>query len=119
MKEEKSTKTQLLIGFISGLIASLCCVSPLVLALIGLAGVSAALGLSIYLSTYSPLVFLLSGVFLVLAMYFHLKRQKACSMKGLRQRKQEIIAMVITWIVTYVLLAYVIVPYIFNLLQGK
>lgn len=116
MKEKEHVKAHLRIGLLSGLIASVCCVSPLVIALIGLASVSAAMGLMGGLRTYTPLVILISGLFMVGAVYVHLRRHNACSIQGLRARKYGITAMIVTWIVTYILLLYIIVPYIFKIL---
>ena len=74
MSEAKSSLGS---GFIGGLVGSLCCVTPLVLVLIGLSGVAGATALAGTLQqNFRWTLFIpLATLFLMGAMYFHIKKK--------------------------------------------
>ncbi len=107
-------------GFISGLFGSLCCVTPLVLVLLGLSGVSGAMGLASYLQqNFRWALFIPLGVlFLIGAIYFQIKRKAGvCSFATIGRYKKFVMSTIIIAVVVWALLIYVIVPGIFGILS--
>jgi|TARA_B100001971_G_C18232042_1_gene564551 hypothetical protein len=120
MKDKKNeTKKSLLTGFISGLLSSLCCVTPLVLVLLGLSGVAGAMGLAGFLqqnlrwTLFIPLglIFLGSSIYLYIR-----KKEGTCNLKTIQKYKTFVITTILFAVIVWILLIYVIVPYIFGLL---
>lgn len=113
MKNNKSeVKEGAKAGFWSGILASLCCVGPLVIVLFGLGSVSFALTLSQY-----RLYFLGFGfMFMSVAIILHLRKiNKTCdvncfSVEGLKRERKFIASVVLSMGIIYVLALYVIVP---------
>ena len=71
------------LGALSGLVGISCCVTPIVLVLLGLSSVSAAISLGNTL--YYEYGWYFRGAALLLAatgIYVHLKRRNACSLRG-------------------------------------
>ncbi|MFQ5825700.1 MAG: mercuric transporter MerT family protein [bacterium] len=117
MKEEKNHKKSeikkgVTAGFWSGILASLCCIGPLVIILFGLASVSFALSLS----QYRPYFLGLGFLFMIGTIVLHLKKKnKTCdincfSVKGLKKERKFIISVVLSMGTIYVLALYVLVP---------
>lgn len=115
----KQYKKVLKDGFISGLFGSLCCVTPLVLVLLGLSTVSGGAALAGVLQQRFRLVLFipLAIIFLSLSIYFHIKRKEGvCNFHTLKNYKSYVLVTIIFAIIVWVLLIYVIVPVIFGLL---
>ncbi len=114
---KKGVKT----GFWSGILASLCCVGPLVIVLFGLGSVSFALSLS----QYRPYFLGLGFLFMIGAIFLHLnKKNKTCdincfSAEGLKREKKFIISVVVCMAVIYVFALYILVPAISPLIYGN
>ena len=105
-------------GILTGIIASLCCLLPLLIILFGLGTISSALKISQYRS------FFLGGgtLSLILAIILYLKRKsKFCnvnclSFEGIKREKHFIISIILAMGITYLLLIYILVPKIFPII---
>lgn len=109
MKEsEKTTNSALRWGLFSALLASLCCIGPLVLILFGIGGASTALSIG-----YRKPYFLIFGLF-VLAIGFSLIYRKNCKREHLSRKQQLVIfgGSFITASLLYYLLTFVLTPLI-------
>jgi len=108
-------------GILSGVLASLCCVGPLVLVLFGLGSVSFALSLSQYRLYFLGIGFL----FMIAVIVFHLKKKnKTCdlncfSVEGLKRDGRFIISVVLSMGISYILALYVLVPTISPIIYGN
>jgi copper chaperone CopZ len=116
---DKESKRGIIIGIISALIASLCCVGPIIILLLGLSTVSFALSLSKY-----KLYFLLAGItFATLAIAIYLRqRSKACSCsykESIKREKKFLITTLATVVSIYFLVTYIISPKAFSLLYPQ
>lgn len=104
-------KKSLGIGAGGALIASLCCVTPLIIVLFGLGSISFALGFTKYRS-----IFLISGfLFIGLAVFLNVKKKgKTCSIDpdAIKKKKKFIVLVAIAMIVFYVVIQYIILPYL-------
>ena len=108
-------------GFWGGLVASLCCVGPFIIILLGLGSVSFALSIS----QYRPYFLALGLLFMVSAIGLHLrKKSKTCgvncfSTEGLKREKYFIVSVVLSMGVIYVLALYVLVPAVSPVVYGN
>ena len=104
MKEKKSIFT---LGAIAGTIGILCCVSPIVLVLLGLSTVSAAIALGNNLFTNYKIYFISASVlFLAVAITFYLKKKNQCSLSGVRKNLNMIIFTVFVAVLVYIFWYY-------------
>lgn len=97
----------LAIGALAGLVGILCCVSPVVLVLLGLSSVSFAISLGNTL--YYQYGWYFRGAALLtasLGVYLHLKGQRACSVEGLRARWKMLAAVALSMVAVYLALFY-------------
>jgi hypothetical protein len=107
-------------GFVGGLLGSLCCVTPLVLVLLGLSGLSGAMALAGTLQqNFRWTLFIPIGlVFLLASIYFHIKkREGTCNVKLIKHYKAYVIGTIVFAIIVWFSLIYVIVPAIFGMLS--
>jgi len=107
-------------GAVAGLLGALCCVTPLVLVLVGLSGVAGAMSLSETLQqNYRWTLFIpLAIIFLVGSIYYHIKgKSGVCNLKTIKHYKTYVISTIVFAIVIWVALLYMIVPAIFKLLS--
>ncbi len=111
-------KELLKITGIPAVIASLCCLSPLILVLFGLSSVSFASSLADTLYGEYKWVFRAAGLLLLTAaLIFYFRRSKGiCTIDEAKKRRQEIVNIVIitlfTGVLLYILFLYGIVHYI-------
>lgn len=97
--------------------ASLCCLSPLILVLLGLSTISFAASLSNTLYGEYRWTFRLAGlVLLALTTFFYLRRAKGiCTLSEAKKRKREVIntilVVVIAGVVGYVIFLYGVVEF--------
>lgn len=122
MKEDKqddTTNSVLKWGVFSAFIASLCCIGPLALILLGIGGASTALSIG-----YRKPYFLVFG-FLVLAYGFYRLYRKSCRIKHLSHKQQVLIfggsfvaAALLYYLLTFVLVPLV-TPFIYQLRYGS
>lgn len=119
--EEISFKEKLFTAFkvasVPTIIASLCCLSPLILVMTGLATVSFATSLADNLYGTYKWVFRSFGLAaLLIAFYLHLRRTGVCSLDDARKHRNEIInkllLTLIIGIIAYIIFLYVIVEYV-------
>lgn len=114
---ESDKKNTLVLSTIGAFIGGLCCFSPLVLALVGLATVSEAAGLAnIFYGTYKW-AFRGAGVlFLLIALIVYFRKKGICTLDEAKRQRSRIINTVlltlVVAIVGYMLWLYVIVEYI-------
>lgn len=100
---KKVDKGAVKIGLGAGTIAILCCVSPIVLVLLGLSSVSGAIALGYFLFDNFKLYFVgASLIFLVAALYIYFKRRKICNLEGVKTHKNIIIVAVFVTTLTYI-----------------
>jgi hypothetical protein len=98
---EQTTKTQdvsrdrkgiLLISALAGVIGGLCCLSPVILVLLGLASISTAAGLGDMLYGDYRWYFRLGGLlFLALALLFYFRRRGVCTLSDARRQRNRIL----------------------------
>lgn len=102
-------------GILPGLVATLCCLGPLVLIMLGLISASTALSFTVYREWFLALSFVL----LVSTVWFYLKKRRqiicaGCTTKS--QERQRIAAFVFfsatTTLLVYVLVFYVVLPWL-------
>ena len=117
MKSKKDTKDLVKLGSIAAFIASLCCVSPIIIVLLGLGSVSFAAGLGNVLYYQYRWVFISIGLLaLVLAYFIYLRKKGVCTIDEAKRKRKMIINQVILLlsiaIIFYLIFNYVILEYI-------
>ena len=120
--DENKTFTQKLkeafkISSVPVLIASLCCLSPVILFSLGLVSVSVAGELSdVFYGTYKWVFRAVGLVALLVAFYFYLQKSGVCTFDEALKRRNEIInkllLILIAAVFSYVVFLYVIVHYV-------
>lgn len=99
---QRSKRFGIGLGLFSGLVGMLCCVTPAVLFLLGLATATAAVSLGI--EWYTKYAWPLRGAALLLAVggiMIHLRRRNACSLRGARTNLGSVVATVLVGVMTY------------------
>jgi hypothetical protein len=100
---ESQVKRGVILGFVSGLAAITCCVSPVALALLGVATAAEAVTLGDTLYYEFGWWFRGAGLLIaVAAVYIHLRRRGSCSLRGVKSYKRLIGIMLAVGVVTYV-----------------
>lgn len=102
---EKYSISAVLLGVKAGLISSLCCITPLVLILLGIGSVSAALSIT----QYRPYFIAASLIFLAGALWYQFKRRCSdgtCSV----DRKSYALTAVGVYLIIFAVLLYAVVP---------
>ncbi len=110
-------KDLLKVSSIPVFIASLCCLSPIILLSLGLVTLSAASELAdVFYGTYRWIFRAVGLVSLIIAFTFYLRRAGVCTLDDVKKRRNEILnKLVLTLIVgvlSYVFFLYVVVHYI-------
>lgn len=113
----RDKKELMLISLGAAFIASLCCVTPVILVLLGLSTVSFAGALSNTLYYGYRLVFISAGLtFLIIALVYYYRRKGICSIDDVKRNKNLIINLTLTLliitIVVYLVWNYLILEYI-------
>jgi len=113
----KLDKSILKLTGISAVIASLCCLSPLILVALGISSVSFAASLSNTLYFSYKWYFRFAGfLFLGIFLFFHYRKKGICTIDQVKAKRNKIINEVllatITFIVIYIFFLYVVVEYI-------
>lgn len=105
-EQEKTTNSVLKWGVLSALVASLCCVGPLVLILLGVGGASTALSIGYQ----KPYFFILGAI--VLGAGFYRAYRKSCEQTHLTYKQKIVIfgGSLITTALLYYLLTFVLTP---------
>ncbi len=103
---KKEDKTLLYAGGIGAFIASLCCLGPVIIVLLGLGSISTALTIG----TYSWLFTSLAIIFFVLAITLYLKKKKCCNVNGMQRHWKIIIGGFIILVILLIVLKYWFAP---------
>ncbi len=107
MAKKSSAKQTIIHGIASSLLASLCCVTPLVVVLIGVGSLSIALSFL----RYRPYFLALGVTFFSVATYFYLKRDYGkCDLNSMKRAKYSIAGSFVLMILIYVGLTYFLIP---------
>ncbi|PZC48930.1 MAG: hypothetical protein C1O27_000299 [Chloroflexi bacterium] len=96
-KADRGVKKGLFMGLISGFAAITCCVSPVVLVLIGVATGAEAITLGDTLYYTYGWAFRAFGLLIaIVAVVLYLRRRQACSLKGARRHWRTLATLVIS-----------------------
>ena len=107
-------------GIMSGLLSGLCCITPLILVLLGLSTVSGAMGIASFLQqNFRWTLFIPLGlIFLISSIYLYIKKKEGiCNLDSIRRYKFFVISTFVLAIVVWALTIYLLVPTLFSLLQ--
>lgn len=102
----KVNKKSIGIGLKAGVIASLCCIIPLILIIFGLASASFALKFV----QYKPYFIILSIAFLAGSLWYFFKKQKCCLPENKLNKKRFIGTAVGVHVLTFLFLLYFLLP---------
>ena len=110
-------KEALKIASVPVIIASLCCLSPVILVLLGLSTVGFAASLSETFYGEFKWYFRLAGLFtLGLAYMYHLRRQGICTLDQAKRERNRIVngllVTLIAGVIGYIFFLYVVVEYV-------
>jgi len=100
------------------IVASLCCLAPIILVLFGLGSISLAGSLSDSLYGDQKWIFRIAGLILLsLSLFYYLRNEKGiCTIDDVKKRRNEIINIIIitttVGIIGYILFLYVFLGYI-------
>lgn len=103
---KKEDKKLLFAGGVAGMIASLCCIGPVVLVLFGLAGVSSALSIGKFAWLFTTLAL----IFFTAAILLYLSKRKSCNAKGLKENWKLIVIAFVVLVTFLILLKYWLAP---------
>lgn len=113
MRLANSKKEIIKQGFVPGIIATLCCLGPLLLIMLGLVSASSALAISAYSPYFIPIGLLV----LVISLIYAIKKRRAIICNGCQDTGQErrklvyfVVLSVIVAVVTYMLVYYLVLP---------
>ena len=102
-KKDRKDKSWLSIGAIGGTIALLCCISPIILVLLGLSTVTAAIALGNNLFNNYKIYFIGASIlFMGGAIAYKLKQKNQCSISGVRKNINMILLVFIIGVVVYI-----------------
>lgn len=98
-------------------IASLCCLSPIILLSLGVVSVSVAGELAdVFYGTYKWVFRAVGLAALIIAFTFYIRRQGVCTLDDVKKRRNEVLnklaLVLITGVLGYILFLYVIVEYV-------
>jgi hypothetical protein len=116
-KTESDRKGIFLISGLAALIGGLCCLTPVVLVLVGLASISAAAGLGNMLYGDYKWVFRLTALgFLALALWVYFRRKGICTLDQARRQRTRVIntslVVLIFAVGMYIFWTYIAVHYL-------
>lgn len=126
MFTRKASKEIVRQGFVPGLIATLCCLGPLLLIMLGLVSASSALALTAYAPYFIPV----GLIVLTISLVYALRKRRAMICHGCEDTKQERIRIIgfvivsfifaaLTYVAIYYLLLPAVAPMIINNFGGK
>jgi len=102
-------------GVLAGFFGSMCCTVPVLLIAIGIGSIGFALGFA----KYRPFFMILGVTFLVFALYRKIKREEGCCTVGtIKKNLSMIITAVITAIIIWTVLIYVVAPWLARTIYG-
>lgn len=103
---EKEDKKLLYAGGIAGGIAALCCIGPVIIVLLGLAGVSTALAIGKFTWLFTTIALIFFGV----AVFLYLNKRKCCNVQGIKKSWKWIVISFAVLVVFLILLKYWLAP---------
>ncbi len=109
-------KDALKISSIPVIFASLCCLSPILLFVFGVASVSVAASLAdVFYGTYKWVFRAVGALFLVIGLIYYFRRQKICTFDEIKKQRTKVINMVLMTlfvsVLGYIFFLYVVVHY--------
>jgi len=105
---KKEDKTLLAAGGMAGIIASLCCLGPIVLVMFGLSGVSFALSIG----KYSWFFLSLAIILLIIALVVYYKKKNCCNIKGLKKNWKQIVMVFAIMALILIIIKYWLATYL-------
>jgi hypothetical protein len=122
MKSTISAGKAFRISGIPVLIASLCCLAPVILVALGLSSAAFAASLTDYLDGRYRWLFILAGLLLLaVSIRSYLNKQNICTLDQARKRRNEVINIaalaLIAAVASYLVFFYIIVGYLGRLLK--
>jgi hypothetical protein len=110
-----ATKSSIKTGIGAGFFGSLCCTVPVLLVALGIGSIGFALGFT----KYRPFFVILGVTLLVFALNRKIKKQEGCCTRGtIKKNLSMIITAIVTAIIVWVLLIYVIAPLLARFVYG-
>jgi len=103
---KKEDKKLLYAAGAGGLIASLCCLGPVILVLLGLSSVSFALSIGKFTWLFTGLALF----FFISALVLYLSKKNCCNVEGVKQNWKIILISFIILVILLVLLKYWLAP---------
>jgi len=113
-KTMKKDNKPVLIAIGAGFIASLCCLSPVLLVAFGLSGVSFALSTG----KYGWFFLSLGTLFLVVALFLYYRKKKCHSVSEIKQHWKQILLAFIIMVATLLIIKYWLATYLAKLVYG-
>jgi hypothetical protein len=108
-------KNTLSTGISAGFLGSLCCTVPILLVALGIGSLGFALGLA----RYRPFFVILGVVFISFALYKRIKREHGvCNARTIKKNLSMIIVVVLTAVVIWIILIYLIAPLLARFAYG-
>ena len=102
-------------GIVAGFFGSLCCTVPVLLIALGIGSIGFALGFT----KYRPFFIILGVVFLTFALYRRIKKKEGCcTRRKIKNNLSMIITAVVTAIIVWAMLIYVIAPWLAKVVYG-
>lgn len=100
-------------SILSAFLASMCCIAPVVLSLIG----AGSLGFAAAFEPYRPYLMVVTGIFLGTGFYFtYRKREIKCEDGTCRVESPRLVSKVILWLAAAIALVFMFFPQILSLL---
>ena len=108
-------KESLKTGVAAGFLGSLCCTTPVVIVALGLGSI----GFALSFTKYRPFFVILGLVFVSFALYRQIKmKHGTCSISTVKKSWPVIVVALITAFIIWVLLIYVIAPFLGRFVYG-
>ena len=102
-------------GISAGFLGSLCCTLPVLLVAFGIGSIGFALGFA----KYRPFFIILGVIFIIFALYRQIKKKHGvCNVTTIKQNLSMIIIAIITAVIVWTLLIYVIAPLLARFVYG-
>jgi len=109
------SKSSIKTGIGAGFFGSLCCTVPVLLVALGIGSIGFALGFA----KYRPFFVILGVTFLVFALYRKIKKEEGyCTTGAIKNNLSMIITAIVTAIIVWILLIYVIAPLLARFVYG-
>ena len=102
-------------GISAGFLGSLCCTLPVLLVAFGIGSIGFALGFT----KYRPFFMILGVIFITFALYRQIKKKHGvCNVTTIKQNLSMIIIAIITAVIVWTLLIYIIAPLLARWVYG-